>query len=111
MAKKPAPKEIKHWFEKGEFGGDEKTFKDVIDSASNLLDGSNASEIVGPGVLFRTTDGKFYTVQVEARIVPVSKKEAVDMLEYDPDETNSQDDVSGREVLEHVGIIKKPKKR
>ena len=70
MAKKKI--EVKEWIEKGEFEGNERDEDDIIDAACNALDSYNTTEILGP-VLFKATNGKYYTVVVEAIIVEASK--------------------------------------
>jgi len=98
MAKKKTkvlkPKlEVDRWIEKGQFNGDEKNNEDIIDAACSMLDHNEASEIVGPGCMFKAKNGRFYQVVVEAVIRPISKGDVIDILGYDPDETNSSDDI------------------
>ena len=40
----------------------------IISQLGELLDDSNASDISGGGILFKATNGKFYTITVEALI-------------------------------------------
>ena len=48
------------------------TAGDIIAEAAGALDKSEAGEIVGPQVMFKATNGKHYTVEVQARIVECS---------------------------------------
>ena len=95
MAKKKtkAPLQVDRWIEKGEFNGDEKTSKDIIDTACSILDHNEASEMIGSGCMFKAKNGRFYGVYVEAIIRPIPKSEVEEILGYDPDETNSSDDI------------------
>jgi len=68
------------WIDSGEL--DPKGIKnagDIIGQCACLLDGACATEIVGP-VLFKASDGKWYTVVVEAEIIEASKEFVEDAL-------------------------------
>ena len=72
--------EIDRWIERGEFSDGLKNTRDILDDADDLLDASNASEIVGPGVYFLGKDGNVYAVNVEVVIYKCSAKEAEEAL-------------------------------
>ena len=61
------PISVKRWISRGELDGIEKDADDIIESCGSLLDNACSSEVLGT-VLFEGTDGKFYTVTLEAEI-------------------------------------------
>ena len=54
----------------------------IIDQCCACLDGAEATEIIGE-VLFKATNGKYYTVTVEAVIGEASKEFVQDILDED----------------------------
>lgn len=69
------------WVESGELDTDNiKTHRDIVGQCCDLLDGSNSTEIIGPGILFKSDNGKWYTVVVEAMIVRASPEFVRDPL-------------------------------
>lgn len=59
---------IEAWIHKGEFDGNEKTLAEAIQTADTLLDRNESHEIVGYAV-FKATNGKFYTANVEINFI------------------------------------------
>jgi hypothetical protein len=80
MAKKAI--RVKEWIRTGELSGEPKTQAAIIDQCCACLDGAEATEIIGE-VLFKATDGKYYTVTVEAVIGEASKEFVQDILDED----------------------------
>ena len=74
--------------EKGNSAGD------IIEEAAGALDKSEAGEIVGPQVLFKATNGKHYSVEVQARIVECSPAWVRDVLAEKQIESESGDEKS-----------------
>jgi len=83
MAKKKNPIEVAEWIESGRIceDFDAATERGILEACGNLLDDACASEIVGPGILFRATDGKHYTVSVEAVISEANPEWVRDVLD------------------------------
>jgi hypothetical protein len=90
MARKAKVIKIKKWLVKGEFDGSEKNSAEVIESAGNALDGVNSHDILGRNV-FQSTDGKFYQVQVQAQIIPLTKKEAEEIIAEETENAEEKD--------------------
>ncbi len=75
MAKKK-PIEVAEWISDGNIGEATRTWGDVppededaiLGVCGNLLDDACSHDILGGGILFRATNGKYYTVSVEAVI-------------------------------------------
>ena len=61
------PLKVKKWIVSGELSGTNRTMDAVIAECGIRLDKSCTSEILGE-VLFLATDGKYYTITVEAVI-------------------------------------------
>ena len=80
MAKKTI--KVKEWIRTGELSGEPKTQAAIIDQCCNLLDGACSHDIIGE-VLFKATDGKYYTITVEAEIGEASKEFVQDILDED----------------------------
>ena len=72
--------EVAEWIEPGEIPKDAVNVPRILAEAANLLDGSEAHEILGGGILFKGKDGKFYTVTVEAVVGRASKGFVKDTL-------------------------------
>lgn len=66
---------VEEWFQAGELASDLErvgvTTSEILEGMGALLDRANTCEIPGD-VLFRASDGKLYTVHVEAEIVEVA---------------------------------------
>ena len=71
---------LTEWIRTGELSGEPKTQDAIIDQCCNLLDGAEAAEIIGE-VLFKATNGKYYTVTVEAVLGEASKSFVQDILD------------------------------
>ena len=77
MAKKIETLKVKRVVEAGYLDIKEgQTGQDIIDSACDALDDSDAFEMIGGGILFQGEDGKWYTVTVEA-VVSLANPEFV----------------------------------
>jgi hypothetical protein len=63
---------VKEWISLGELSEPCKTNGDILDQAADLLDGACSHDILGQ-VLFKATNGKYYTVTVEAIIGEADK--------------------------------------
>ena len=70
---------IKRWLRKGEFSEDAKTIGDVIYEAGELLDGCEASEIVGQN-MFQAEDGQWYVATVEVVVGKANPKYVKELL-------------------------------
>lgn len=64
MAKKK-PIKVKHWIRSGELCNSNITQADILGQCGRALDHNGATDILGE-VLFLATDGKYYTITVEA---------------------------------------------
>jgi len=64
MAKRKQLK-VKRWIHSGELDVSNLTQADILNQCGRLLDKSCSHEILGE-VLFQATDGKYYTITVEA---------------------------------------------
>ena len=80
MAKKKAKLEVKKWHLKGEFSGMEMDSEAILDVAGNALDGACSHDILGQNV-FQATNGRYYQVQVNAHIIPLTKDEAKEIID------------------------------
>lgn len=49
-------------------------FEDILSEAGNAMDACNAWDIIGPDILFKGNDGKWYTAAIQTRIGPASKE-------------------------------------
>jgi hypothetical protein len=58
---------VKKWLSVGELSGMPKTQAEILEQCGNALDHCCSHDILGD-VVFKATDGKFYTVTVEAVI-------------------------------------------
>lgn len=56
---------IKRFVERGRFSRNVGTIRQLIEEAGALLDDSCASDIIGGGILFQCSDGKWYTASTE----------------------------------------------
>jgi len=80
MKKNRSKLKIKKWICSGKFSVKNKqTIGDVIEEAGYLLDGVEASEIVGK-VLFKASDGKYYTATVEVLVYEAHPQFVKDIL-------------------------------
>jgi hypothetical protein len=73
---------VKRWLKAGELDPTIFEQDDILENCGNLLDASCSHEILGD-VMFEGTDGKFYTITVEAVISeanPDFVKEALEDL-------------------------------
>lgn len=99
---------IKQWLKSGEFEGTEKDTKAVITSAGQMLDSASTPEILGTN-LFEGSDGRYYTVTVEAVISEASEEFSSDILQELQDEENEAD-LSGAEAAEKEAYAGRAKK-
>jgi hypothetical protein len=74
------PLRVRDWIEAGELSVSAKTEKAIIEECANALDRVEATEILGGGILFRATNGRYYTITVEAVIGEASKEFVRDTL-------------------------------
>lgn len=66
---------VEHVIESGNLNIEpEDSCANILQEAANALDDSESSEIVGGGILFKGTNGKWYTVVVEAQIALADPK-------------------------------------
>ena len=63
---------IKRFVERGNFSERVGTVGDLLSEASGLLDDSCASDIIGGGILFQCSDGKWYTASTEVVVTRAS---------------------------------------
>ena len=77
---------VKEWIRRGELG-EHMTQAAIIENCGDLLDDAEASEIIGE-VLFKATNGKYYTVTVEAVLGEASKSFVQDILDEEEAEQN-----------------------
>jgi hypothetical protein len=63
---------VKEWINCGELDDTAKTQSQILENCANLLDAVCSPEILGP-VLFKATNGKYYTITIEAVLGEASK--------------------------------------
>lgn len=71
---------VKKWIESGELDPKNKKMASIMDNCADLLDGSCAADILGGGILFKATNGKYYTITVEAIVGEASPEFVKDTL-------------------------------
>ena len=71
---------VKEWIESGELNPKNKRMKAIIEDCAGLMDGSCACDILGGGILFKATNGKYYTITVEAIVGEASTAFVKDTL-------------------------------
>lgn len=96
MAKRKLLK-VKEWISLGELSEPCKTNRDILDQAADLLDGACSHDILGQ-VLFKATNGKYYTVTVEALIGEAEKGFVKDALAEKAEEEGRICDECGAEI-------------
>ena len=64
---KAKPLKVKKWYATGELTGKPRTQAEILEQCGNALDRCCSHEILGD-VVFKATNGKYYTVTVEAVI-------------------------------------------
>lgn len=70
---------VKKWFESGELDSRNLKQDDILDECGRLLDKAYSHEILGQ-TLFQATDGKYYTITVEAVISEANPEYVKDLL-------------------------------
>jgi hypothetical protein len=78
MAKKPIV--VKEWIESGELNPKNKRMNAILEDCAGLMDGSCACDILGGGILFKATNGKYYTITIEAVVGEASPEFVKDVL-------------------------------
>jgi hypothetical protein len=71
---------VKKWLCTGELKGSPRTQRTILEQCGNLLDHACSYEILGL-VMFQATDGKYYSVNVEAIIEEASPDLVKQVLE------------------------------
>jgi hypothetical protein len=84
---------IKEWLRTGELEGTERDTKALLKVLGGMLDSESVDAIVGPN-LFQGSDGRYYTVVVEASIEEASDDFVQDVLQDLYDEGDDEDDDS-----------------
>jgi hypothetical protein len=59
---------VKEWIERGNLPKEVDDTDSILCESGELMESSNACEILGGRILFEGTDGKYYTVTVETVI-------------------------------------------
>lgn len=86
MKKDKSKLKIKKWIRRGEFSVKNKqTIGDVIEQAGYMLDRVEANETVGE-VLFKASDGKYYTATVEVLVSEAHPQFVKDILAEEEEE-------------------------
>ena len=95
MASKGIPPRlvVKEMIASGELEENSKDSEDIINQCGTLLDRSCSHDIVGK-VLFKATNGRYYTVHVEAIIKPADKELVSQVLE-EIEEDKAQNEAEG----------------
>jgi hypothetical protein len=77
---------VKEWITSGELNPKHKKLASIIEDCAGLMDASCAADILGGGILFKATDGKYYTITVEAIVSEASDWFVKDTLKEKADE-------------------------
>ena len=88
---------IKKWVQTGELDGSAGDTKELLDEVCNILDSACTADILGIN-LFQGSDGRYYTVTVEAEIGEASDGFVNDVLQdlYEEGEDDDSDTVPDR---------------
>ena len=84
---------VAKWIDAGNISERAKTQKEILNECGDLLDGCESHEILGGPILFKATNGRHYTVTVEAVISEASKgfvKDRLDEKEMEKQEQEAQ---------------------
>lgn len=82
---------ITKWLQTGEFDGTAADTKELLEEACNMLDGANTADILSAN-LFLASNGRYYTVTVEASIDEAADDFVQDVLADLPADAEEDDD-------------------
>ena len=69
------PENIVEFLSTGNLTGEPKTVIELLQQCGNLLDKEESEEIIGP-VIYKTDDGRYFRISLEAKINEISKYQA-----------------------------------